>query len=120
MDTETTGNAPLAQLRIEDENLWLALTANQAAPGTDPIQQALAAALLGRTDLAVEILDAPASIWRREWPLLTKRPSGEHIVLLRRLDALELAIRARDWGGVEFSYDQVLSAAQRMAGVRQR
>jgi hypothetical protein len=44
----------------------------------------------------------------------------EFTVLLRRLEALEASIRARDWGSTEFSYDQVLSAAHRMAGTRER
>lgn len=41
-------------------------------------------------------------------------------VLLIRLEALEQAIRCRDWSDVEFQFDRVLSVAQRDAGVRRR
>jgi hypothetical protein len=48
-------------------------------------------------------------------------PDPTTLVLLRRLDALENAIRARaGWTEIEFIYDQIRSTANKMAGRRDR
>jgi hypothetical protein len=44
----------------------------------------------------------------------------ESAILATRLEALEQAIRARDWDQVEFQYDRVLSQASKAAGTRGR
>lgn len=46
--------------------------------------------------------------------------AGELAVIGRRLDALELAILARDWTDVERAYDQVRSSFRRGTGERDR
>lgn len=39
-----------------------------------------------------------------------------HVAIVeRRLEALEAAIRSRDWGAVEFAYDQVNRATSKLA-----
>jgi hypothetical protein len=46
---------------------------------------------------------------------------GQTAVILRRLDALEAAIKQRAaWQEIEFSYDQARSAVERALGTRGR
>ena len=46
--------------------------------------------------------------------------TGEVSVIGRRFDALADAIRSRDWGQVEFLFDQTRSAVDRYTGQRER
>lgn len=70
--------APLAQLRSVDPLAWGRLCSGTFAPGTDPVRQALAAALMDHTDIAREILGTgTAFMLRTDWPDMTLTGGSE-------------------------------------------
>lgn len=112
--TSTTTQAPLAQLRDADLQSWLNIMhyGQTSNPSTARLMHALAASLLGRQDVARQILiEGPYRM--AEWPVLTDQgPSDQgHLNLIVATDEADQDDDGRQlywndpdgWGAFEYA-----------------